>query len=144
METKSPAELAALRMEIFSDEIESVVDFYTHVLRFVVVRDQRDGEWPYVAVQRGSIRLGIAFRDIRLEAASRRPPTGVELVLEVEDVVAERDRVAALWPLEEDLMPRSWGLTDFRVLDPAGYYLRLTQLDAPAGSPRREAGERPA
>ena len=144
METTRPVERAALRMEIFCDDIESVVDFYTRVLRFTVVKDQRDGEWPYVAVQRGAIRLGIAFRDIRVEAASRRPPTGVELVFEVEDVVAERDLVAALWPLEEDLMPRPWGLTDFRVLDPAGYYLRLTQFDAPAGSSRREGGERHA
>jgi lactoylglutathione lyase len=48
-------------------------------------------------------------------------------VIEVDDVVAERDRVvAAGWPLEEDLQARPWGLTDFRVLDPAGYYLRIT------------------
>ena len=40
---------------------------------------------------------------------------------------AERDRVvAAGWPLEEDLRHRPWGLTDFRVLDPAGYYLSIT------------------
>ena len=130
METTRPVERAALRMEIFCDDIESVVDFYTRVLRFTVVKDQRDGEWPYVAVQRGSIRLGIAHRDHRVEAASRRPPTGVELVFEVEDVVADRDLVAALWSLEEDLVLRPWGLTDFRVLDPAGYYVRLTTLDA--------------
>jgi hypothetical protein len=51
----------------------------------------------------------------------------VELVLEVDDIVAERDRiVAAGWPLQEDLQRRSWGLTDFRILDPAGYFLRIT------------------
>jgi hypothetical protein len=48
----------------------------------------------------------------------------VDLVLEVDDVVAERDLVvAAGWPLEQDLQDRPWGLTDFRVVDPAGYYL---------------------
>ena len=26
----------------------------------------------------------------------------------------------------EDLQDRPWGLTDFRILDPAGYYLRIT------------------
>jgi hypothetical protein len=34
--------------------------------------------------------------------------------------------VAAGWPLEEDLQDRPWGLTDFRILDPGGYYLRIT------------------
>ena len=33
---------------------------------------------------------------------------------------------AAGWPLEQDLQDRAWGLTDFRVVDPAGYYLRIT------------------
>jgi uncharacterized glyoxalase superfamily protein PhnB len=44
----------------------------------------------------------------------------VELVLEVDDVVAERDQItAAGWPITEDLRDRPWGLRDFRVLDPA-------------------------
>jgi hypothetical protein len=51
----------------------------------------------------------------------------VELVLEVDDLGAEHDRVRASgWPLAEDLHERPWGLTDFRVLDPSGYYLRIT------------------
>jgi len=33
---------------------------------------------------------------------------------------------AAGWPLAEDLQDRPWGLKDFRILDPAGYYLRIT------------------
>jgi hypothetical protein len=41
-------------------------------------------------------------------------------VLEVDDTVAERDRiVTAGWPLEEDLQRRVWGLTDCRNLNPA-------------------------
>jgi lactoylglutathione lyase len=51
----------------------------------------------------------------------------MELVLEVDDIAAERDRVvAAGWPPAEDLQDRPWGLRDFRILDPAGYYLRIT------------------
>jgi len=33
---------------------------------------------------------------------------------------------AAGWPLDEDLQDRPWGLRDFRILDPDGYYLRIT------------------
>jgi lactoylglutathione lyase len=80
-----------------------------------------------VSLTRGSVRIGAARRAVLDGAAERRPPTGVELVLEVDDVAAERDRVAAAgWPLAEDLRERPWGLTDFRILDPAGYYLRIT------------------
>ncbi|MGD0561095.1 MAG: VOC family protein, partial [Streptosporangiaceae bacterium] len=58
---------------------------------------------------------------------ARGLPTGTELVLETDDVTAERDRiVAAGWPLDEDLTERPWGLTDFRIYDPDGYYLRVT------------------
>jgi uncharacterized glyoxalase superfamily protein PhnB len=57
----------------------------------------------------------------------RRPPAGVELVLEVDDLQAERRRVAAAgWPVTEDVTLRPWGLRDFRLLDPDGYYWRLT------------------
>ena len=48
-------------------------------------------------------------------------------MLEVDDLEAERDRVrAAGWPVDEDLTARPWGLRDFRVLDPGGYYWRIT------------------
>ncbi len=115
-----------LRIEIFPRDLDPVVDFYTGVLGFTLVRDERGQDWPYVALQRGDIRIGAARRDDPVDLASRRPPTGTEIVLEVDDVLAERERVAGRWPLEEDLVVRPWGLTDFRVLDPAGYYLRVT------------------
>ena len=78
-------------------------------------------------MQRGAVRVGAARRAVAAARAARLPPTGVELVLEVDDVAAERDLVtAAGWPLDQDLQNRAWGLTDFRVVDPAGYYLRIT------------------
>jgi lactoylglutathione lyase len=78
-------------------------------------------------MQRGAVTVGAARRTVPDARAARLPPTGVELVLEVDDVAGERDRVAAAgWPLEQDLQNRPWGLADFRILDPAGYYLRIT------------------
>jgi lactoylglutathione lyase len=116
-----------LRFEIFPDDLDATVDFYMRVLGFRLTADRRDQRDEYVSLQRGSVRIGAARRvgpDVR---AARLPPAGVELVLEVDDVVAERDRVtAAGWPLLEDLQDRPWGLKDFRILDPAGYYLRIT------------------
>ncbi|MBV9095673.1 MAG: VOC family protein [Streptosporangiaceae bacterium] len=116
-----------LRFEIFPRDLDAVMDFYIRVLGFRVTKDERSTPEPYVALRRGSVRVGALGRDVPAAPAGRRPPTGVELVLEVDDVAAERDRVmAAGWPLEEDLQRRPWGLTDFRILDPAGYYLRIT------------------
>jgi uncharacterized glyoxalase superfamily protein PhnB len=57
----------------------------------------------------------------------RRPPVGVELVVEVEDLDDALARVqAAEWPIDEELTTRPWGLRDFRLLDPSGYYWRIT------------------
>jgi lactoylglutathione lyase len=48
-------------------------------------------------------------------------------VIEVDDLTAERNAVvAAGYPLDVDLTARLWGLTDFRLLDPDGYYIRFT------------------
>lgn len=116
-----------LRFEIFPDDLDATVDFYMRVLRFRLTADRRDQRDEYVSLQRGSVRVGAARRVVPDVRAARLPPAGVELVLEVDDVVAERDRVtAAGWPLAEDLHDRLWGLKDFRILDPAGYYLRIT------------------
>jgi len=116
-----------LRFEIFPDDLDATVDFYMRVLRFRLTADRRDQRDEYVSLQRGSVGVGAARRVVPDVRAARLPPAGVELVLEVDDVVAERDRVtAAGWPLAEDLQDRPWGLKDFRILDPAGYYLRIT------------------
>jgi lactoylglutathione lyase len=116
-----------LRFEIFPDDLDAAVDFYMRVLRFRLTADRRDQRDEYVSLQRGGVRVGAARRVVPGVRAARLPPAGVELVLEVDDVVAERDRVtAAGWPLAEDLQDRPWGLKDFRILDPAGYYLQST------------------
>ena len=85
----------------------------------------------YVALDRDGVHLGAAHRDDPVDRSARRPPTGIELVLEVDDLEAEHDRVLASgWPIEGPRQDRPWGLTDFRILDPAGHYLRITNRSA--------------
>ncbi len=116
-----------LRFEVFPVDLDATVDFYTRVLGFELVRDERSEPAPYVFLRRDDVKVGAATRPPVQAPEHRRPPTGIELVLYVDDVAAERDRVrAAGWPLDEDLTPRPWGLADFRVVDPDGYYLRIT------------------
>ena len=116
-----------LRFEIFPFDLDEVVDFYTRVLRFDVTDDRRHEPTAYVSMRRGAVQVGVLRSTVPDARAARLPPAGVELVLEVDDVGGERDRVvAAGWQLEQDLQDRPWGLTDFRIIDPAGYYLRIT------------------
>jgi lactoylglutathione lyase len=116
-----------LRVEIFPDDLDATADFYTEVLGFTITKDERAGPSAYVSLERGRVRIGAARRAVPGVPAARRPPAGAEFVFEVDDVAGERDRVAAAgWPLDEDLQDRPWGLTDFRIVDPAGYYLRIT------------------
>jgi catechol 2,3-dioxygenase-like lactoylglutathione lyase family enzyme len=118
---------AALRCEIFPADLDRSVDFYVRVLGFTLLRDERRSDEPYIYMQRGDVRLG-ALRDPgAVIEGEQRPPVGVELVLEVDDLDAERERIAAAgWPLTDELTERPWGLRDFRLLDPDGYYWRIT------------------
>lgn len=95
-----------LRVELFPGDLDFFADFYVRVLGFVIVDDRRQHNVPYIAVERDGVRIGALRAWQAVDPASRAVPTGVELVLEVDDVVAERDRVvAAGWPLASDLAP---------------------------------------
>lgn len=118
---------ATLRCEIFPADLEATVSFYVDVLGFEVVGDERDAGSHYVALRRGGVRVGAAMSTAAADHEQRRPPVGVELVLEVDDLDADHARVASAgWPIADDLAVRPWGLRDFRVLDPDGYYWRIT------------------
>jgi catechol 2,3-dioxygenase-like lactoylglutathione lyase family enzyme len=118
---------ATLRCEKFPSDLDATIAFYSAVLGFDLVRDNRGSASPYVALARGEVLIGAAARREIVDRSQRRPVVGVELVLEVDDLEADRARVAAAgWPIEEDVSDRPWGLRDFRLLDPSGYYWRIT------------------
>lgn len=118
----------AFSVEIFPLDLDRFIDFYVRVLRFEVEADKRHQDSPYVAVRRGSARIGANVAWERVEPEKRAVPQGVELVLEVEDVVAERDAViSAGWSVVADITTRPWGLRDFRLFDPDGHYIRFTE-----------------
>ena len=53
---------------------------------------------------------------------------GVEIVIEVADVVALYESARGFAEIAAPLERRPWGARDFRVLDPFGFYLRITEL----------------
>lgn len=118
------------RLEMFVDDLAASIDFYRRVLGFTVGEQQADG---YTPMTHGDVYLSLNLRanlpdDHPIQAIiGERLGRGIELVLEVNDIEAMYERVsAANWPFSAELQPQSWGLTDFRVLDPDGYYWRIT------------------
>ena len=127
---------AELRLELFVDDMEASIAFYTRVLAFELARHEPG---DYASLRLGGVVLGVGpvaklpeeggyfGRDI----ATLRRGLGVEIVIEVDDVDGWRGRVAASGhPIFEPLRDRPWGLRDFRISDPDGYYLRVTSRPA--------------
>jgi lactoylglutathione lyase len=123
--------VTGLRLELFVRDMEVSIAFYLEVLGFELTRREEG----YASLRSGSVVLGLGpisklpehdgyFTRDRL---AKNRGAGVEIVLEVDDVVAFRDQVrAAGSPVLEELQLRPWGLMDFRITDPDGYYLRPT------------------
>jgi lactoylglutathione lyase len=127
---------AGLRLELFVEDMEATIAFYTRVLTFDLARHEPGN---YASLRLGDVVLGIGpvaklpeeggyfGRDI----ATLRRGLGVEIVIEVDDVEGCQERVAdSGHPILEPLQERSWGLRDFRISDPDGYYLRVTSRAA--------------
>jgi lactoylglutathione lyase len=116
---------------LFVHEMGAAVAFYTGVMGFDLVRE----EPGYASLRRGEVFLGLGpisklpakggyfTRDIE----EQQRGLGVEIVLEVDDLDAYHARILASgYEISEPLRERPWGLRDFRVVDPDGYYLRIT------------------
>jgi catechol 2,3-dioxygenase-like lactoylglutathione lyase family enzyme len=115
---------ASLRIEIFPSDRDRTIRFYER-LGFVVT-GMSDGPPAYASLRLGDVRIGVA-ESASVEPALRAIPAGTEIVIEVDDLQTYRnDVVGAGIELDSDLQRRPWGLEDFRVFDPDGYYLRFT------------------
>lgn len=116
--------------EVFHRDIPALVDFYVNVLGFQASEGAMSSD--HVVVRRGELRVGCS-RHEGADPTPRKPPAGSEIVLRADDVHAEHNRVVSSgWPLADPLETRPWGLTDFRVFDPSGQYLRITNTKAGA------------
>ncbi|REG10522.1 putative glyoxalase superfamily protein PhnB [Pelolinea submarina] len=118
------------RFELFVDDLPASIDFYHRVLQFTVGEQHSD---KFTPITNGNVRIGLNLRsalrvDHPIQAVEgERLGRGIEMVLEVDDVAAMYEHVLSEnWPLAAELQQRPWGLTDFRVVDPSGYYLRIT------------------
>lgn len=121
-----------------------VKEFYGR-LGFTIAREERvaDGD-GYLVLRRGPNILRFwpgsdaidRHEHFSAFPASTRRGYGVEIVIVVDDLdavyAAAREFATIVGPLRE----RPWGLRDFRVEDPFGYYLRITEPHDPLAPPR--------
>lgn len=126
-----------LRAELFVKQPVATVAFYEQILGFTVER-QGNGYW---SLRNGAVELGVGAADglppdhhfVRRSATDSACGVGVELVLELpsaHEVHAMyqqiRSEVRGAGGEIEPISDRPWGLCDFRLIDPDGYYIRVT------------------
>jgi catechol 2,3-dioxygenase-like lactoylglutathione lyase family enzyme len=124
---------ASLQIELFVKDIDTSVDFYGRVLGFTIEKQKEGG---YTPMHSGSVRFALNRRSnlppdhpIHI-AGGERPGRGVEFAIYVDDLRGIYARVQEQgWPISQGIVRQPWGLEDFRVLDPDGYYLRFTTVE---------------
>ncbi|RPG30406.1 VOC family protein [Flagellimonas sp.] len=125
-------DFTTLRLELFTSDMQKSVDFYTGILGFQMEGKKINS--AYQPVKRDNVILGIGpigklgdDHHFKPHLKHMQKGYGVEIVLEVDDIRSVYEQVKASgYPIHDSLKTQPWGLTDFRLVDPDGYYLRVT------------------
>lgn len=95
---------ATLRLELFPSSLPVALDFYIRVMGFKLLRHEPDSDSTgYAHIRRDSIQFGLSTkprddypteaRDPQARPRFRKWPTGAEIVIEVDDLQVEWQRV---------------------------------------------------
>jgi len=112
-----------LFLELNVHDLPAHIDFFRQTAGFDVV--QQHGNFVVMQSRLGELLLnGIDGKRDKL--APRLP--GVEIGIVVTDVdQAHAAAKASNWRITSEIVKQPWGVRDFRVLSPDGYYLRFTE-----------------
>lgn len=112
-----------LFLELSVSDLPEHLNFFGKVAGYKVT--QRDNNFAVLETDRGQLLLS-GFNFKRVKAGERVP--GVEIGLVVGDLDATHAAAAKFgWRITEGIEKQPWGVRDFRVLTPDGYYLRFTE-----------------
>lgn len=135
------AQIVESKFELFVAQPAESVHFY-ETLGFGVAHAKADG---YTTLASGGTVVAVApvpwWLPLRLVAWLRHPPLGTELVFYTDRLEALRDALLAAGYEPGEIALQPWGNRDFRVNDPDGYYVRVSEGSAipggaGAGAPR--------
>lgn len=118
-----------LRLELFVVDVGLSIEFYRRALNFQVIGEPSN---EYTMLSNGEATISIngmaalePAHPLRADHGERRG-LGVEIVLGVVDVEAAHKVAKTCGHPVSELVNQPWGLRDFRVTDPDGYYIRVT------------------
>lgn len=118
-----------IRLELFVKDLQRSVDFYKNVIQLDLFSQNENSAMfkaenlNLLLTQEDVISSNHYFSEIK----TSRKGMGVEIILVVPDVQSYYQRICEMQiELESELKQQEWGMTDFRLTDPDGYYLRIT------------------
>jgi hypothetical protein len=124
-----------LLLEFHVPSFDKVKEFYGK-LGFEIVWERKPEEFKgYLVIRRGNNILcfwGGNEKIWKHEYFKNWPQNtkrgyGVELVIMVEDIEKFYEEVKQFAKIVEELKIKPWGLKDFRIEDPFGFYIRITE-----------------
>lgn len=120
----------AFRIEFFVKDIEKSVVFYQNLLRLELAQQ---GENSASFISDESYLLLTSFDVLEDNHYFKKHNFaklggGVEFIIITDQVEELYNSIKQKEPnsIESDLKQQSWGMVDFRVIDPDGYYIRVS------------------
>jgi catechol 2,3-dioxygenase-like lactoylglutathione lyase family enzyme len=133
------APLIESKLELFVHDAEASTAFYA-TLGFVVSH-QKDG--GYTTLSAGSTVIALSpmpwWLPTHWLGGLRYPPTGTEIVLYFAELDGMHEALANAGHAPGEITLQPWGDRDFRVRDPDGYYVRVSQGTAVPTTESRSA-----
>lgn len=124
-----------IQVELHVPDFEKVLEFYGK-LGFKKIWHRNEGNsGDYLVLDRQGTLLSFwpGNDEVYNQSYFKRFPDdtkrgyGVEIVIPVDDVKKLHDDIRDFATVVNPLVKRPWGLWDFRIEDPFGYYLRITE-----------------
>lgn len=123
------------KFELFITDAAESTAFYV-VLGFTIAHAKPGG---YTTLRSGSTVIALSpvpwWFPNRLLGPLRYPPIGTEIVLYTEQLEQTRASLEEEGYSPGEIVTQSWGDRDFRVTDPDGYYIRVSEGAAIPASP---------
>jgi lactoylglutathione lyase len=114
------------KFELFVTDVSDSIRFY-EVLGFSIAHAKPDG---YSTLRSGSTVVALSpvpwWLPLRLVAFLRYPPIGTEIVLYTNRLDQLREEIIAAGYAPGPVTLQPWGDRDFRLTDPDGYYVRIS------------------
>lgn len=124
-----------IQIELHVPNFDIVLDFYGKLGFKKVGHKSEESNADYLVMERDGTLLNFwpGNETVYEQSYFKQFPKdtkrgyGVELVITVDNVQAFHEHVKEFANIVNPLVKRPWGLWDFRVEDPFGYYLRITE-----------------